>query len=66
MQHWQRRDPMLHPLQLRHQQDEQGALRPLQLHDEHLREVNKAVLLFTLERESNDLERIVMYHPGIL
>ena len=67
MQHRQRRDPMLHPLQLRHQQDEQGTLRPLQQHDEHLREVNKVVLLFSLlQKKKYELNRIVTYHPGIL
>ena len=61
MQHRQRRDAVLHPIQLRHQQDEQGALRPLQLHDEHLREVSISIhrrkltfLLFSLIQVSFD------------
>ena len=44
VQHRQRRDPLLHPLQLCHQQDEPGTLCPLQLHDEHLWEVNNISL----------------------
>ena len=62
VQHWQRRDPLLHPLQLRHQQDEQGTLRPLQLHDEHLWEVNNG-FCFSLsnkrkKKKYEDLKRI--------
>ena len=65
MQHRQRRDKVLHPLQLRHQQDEQGALRPLQLHDEHLREVSISIdrkltfLLFSLIQVSFDRRHLL-------
>ena len=36
VQHWERRDEDLHPVELRDQQDEQSALRSLQVRPQHL------------------------------
>ena len=62
VQHRQRRDPLLHPLQLRHQQDESGPVRSLQLHDEHLWEVKLFFSLFLLKIWELD---VIDVCPGI-
>ena len=40
MQHRERRDSDLHPVELRHQQDEPRSLRALQVRPQHLRPIS--------------------------